>query len=164
MHVIEHVYDDVLFLRSMLRILRPGGRIVSLVPARPSGDTDLTEWRDNAHYRLWNYARVQNIAEILKHEAVLVETIQTQVVYMWLCPFIRFIEKGICFPIFLLTGKRENELTAIQWINSNLVKLLDKWDSLYYRSSQARRSNIVFTFIKREIGESPEMTLENYFK
>jgi ubiquinone/menaquinone biosynthesis C-methylase UbiE len=65
MHVIEHIQDDLAFLRECVRILRPGGEIVMLAPGRLSGIAPPEEVRTMGHYRSYNRRRLDQLAESL---------------------------------------------------------------------------------------------------
>lgn len=153
-HVLEHIYDDVAFFRELIHVTKPGGTIITLVPAKPSGSTTRSSWDSNGHFRYWNFARVQLLAEAIKHEAVLTEVIQVHTVHVRVCPIIRLIEKALILPYFLLTGKRECQTRLFQGLNRALVRVLDKIDRLFYFGKQRDRNNIIFRVVKLAPGQN----------
>jgi SAM-dependent methyltransferase len=148
-HVLEHIDKDFEFVEELIRIVKPGGKVVALVPARPSGSTDSRSWRANGHYRHWNFARVQFLERFLIDKAVVIEVSQVHVVHSFICPYIRFFEKAAMAPVFLLTKKRENEFLMIQSLNRWLLKILDAIDFKYRHGPQRVESNLVFQIVKR---------------
>lgn len=119
--VLEHIEDDVAFLRLVASLLQPGGRLYLTVPAFPWLWSVVDE--DSGHYRRYS---PETLAIVLQKAGLEVE---------YLSCFFRFM----LFPVFLLRalpsrlGLRKNkpvetlrgELTqSSPWINALLNTLL----------------------------------------
>jgi SAM-dependent methyltransferase len=84
-HVLEHIEDDLSFLRSVDRLVKPGGKIVTLVPALNWLMSPLDH--NIGHYRRYDKRMVRSLAARLGYEEVLTryDNLIGVAGYWWVC-------------------------------------------------------------------------------
>jgi SAM-dependent methyltransferase len=60
-HVMEHIEDDRSFVRQQLELLRPGGRLIILVPALPFLYSELD--KNIGHFRRYNKSSIRSLLD-----------------------------------------------------------------------------------------------------
>jgi len=108
--VIEHLFEPDLFIRSCMRVLKPGGRIIILTPDWVSQRTVFFD--DHTHRHPYSLASVESILNVYGFKDVGSELFY-QLPVLWRQPFLRFLSSPLRILLPTRTARKITQKTGI---------------------------------------------------